>query len=59
MTLEGTGVTTLKRYTKPSFTRISTTQVLLDLLEQAQQDKRLADHLRASIHQAEPEYGES
>jgi hypothetical protein len=58
MSRESTDVTTRKRYTKPSFIQISTTQVVLDLLERAEQDEQLASHLKASIHQADPEYME-
>jgi hypothetical protein len=48
--------TKLKPYTKPMFTKISRTQVLLDLIEQAEQDKRLAAQIRMSLHQGDSEY---
>jgi hypothetical protein len=59
MTLERNGVTTLRRYSKPSVIQISITQVLLDLIERAERDEQLTAHLQLSIHQAEPEYRES
>lgn len=58
MTLNEPGVSTLKRYTKPTFFQISTSQVLLELLERAEKDERLTAHLKVSIHQADPEYVE-
>lgn len=60
MAYESKKVTTLRRYTKPTFTHIhiSATQIFLDLLERAERDEHLANHLRASIHQADPEYRE-
>ena len=48
--------TTKKKYVKPAFTRISKDQVLLELIERAQQDEQLTPHLLMSIHQCDPEY---
>jgi hypothetical protein len=48
----------LKQYGKPTVLRISTSQVLLDLIERAADDKALAAHLKASMHQGDPEYVE-
>jgi len=58
MTLESTDVAELRHYTKPRLTQISTTQVLLELIERAEKDDRLAAHLKLSIHQANPDYTE-
>jgi hypothetical protein len=58
MSLERMDIATLRRYTKPRLTQISTTQVLLELIERAEKDERLAAHLKASIHQADPDYTE-
>lgn len=51
-----TAETTKKIYAKPAFMRIASTQVLLDLLERAESDQRLATDMSRSIHQADPEY---
>jgi hypothetical protein len=48
----------LKSYTKPTVLRISTRQVLLDLIERAAHDKVLAGYLESSIHQGDAEYSE-
>jgi|1185.fasta_scaffold425300_2 hypothetical protein len=46
---------TLKPYAKPTVLRISTNQVILDLIERAAHDKALAGHLKSSIHQSDSE----
>ena len=58
MALKNTDATTLRPYTKPRVTQISIAQVLLELIERAEKDDRLAAHLKLSIHQANPNYRE-
>ena len=53
---KSTNVTALRPYAKPTVLRISTNQVLLDLIERAEHDKALEAHLKASAHQGDPEY---
>jgi hypothetical protein len=48
----------LKKYSKPQAHPIAKSQVLLDLLERAEDDMQLAAHLKMSIHQGDPDYVE-
>jgi hypothetical protein len=52
MALEAATGTTQKKYKKPTFHRTTANQVVLDLIERAQSDERLALILKESIQQS-------